>query len=147
MRTIRFTTITMVFAAWISLIAAGCGGTPAGGTGTGGDGGAAGTTGTRGDAGGGVAGSTSGAGGNAGAAGGGGGTTGAGGAGTPTIFYLDVSGKVMTAAAETPVPRTLVASAGQGPDGIAIDLAAGHIFWTGMGNPSANDGFVMRSNL
>jgi hypothetical protein len=45
------------------------------------------------------------------------------------------------------MPRTLVASAGQGPDGIAIDLAAGHIFWTGMGNPSSDDGFVRRSDL
>ena len=45
------------------------------------------------------------------------------------------------------MPRTLVASAGQGPDGIAIDLAAGYLFWTGMGNPSADDGFVRRSNL
>ena len=53
----------------------------------------------------------------------------------------------MTAAAENPTPRTLVASAGQGPDGIAVDLAAGHIFWTGMGNPSADDGFVKRSDL
>ena len=43
--------------------------------------------------------------------------------------------------------RDLVASAGQGPDGIAVDLAAGHIFWTGMGNPSSDDGFVRRSNL
>ena len=68
-------------------------------------------------------------------------------AGTPTIFYLDVGGAVMTAAAENPMPATLVASAGQGPDGIAVDLAAGHIFWTGMGNPSADDGFVRRSNL
>ena len=83
-------------------------------------------------------------GGRGGAAGGG---TGGSPAGTPTIFYLDVGGAVMTAAAENPVPRTLVASAGQGPDGIAIDLAAGYLFWTGMGNPSADDGFVRRSNL
>jgi hypothetical protein len=82
--------------------------------------------------------------GRGGAAGGGGAPTTAG---TPTIFYLDVAGRVMTAAAENPSPRALVASAGDGPDGIAIDLAAGHIFWTGMGNPSSNDGFVMRANL
>src|SRR6476620_11796426 len=53
----------------------------------------------------------------------------------------------MTAAAENPMPRTLVASAGQGPDGIAVDLAARHIFWTGMGVPADNDGWVKRSNL
>ena len=88
---------------------------------------------------------------NAGGRGGAAGRGGSGGApstsGMPTIFYLDVSGRVMTAAAENPSPRAIVSSAGQGPDGIAVDLAAGHIFWTGMGNPSADDGFVMRSNL
>jgi DNA-binding beta-propeller fold protein YncE len=41
----------------------------------------------------------------------------------------------------------LVASAGQGPDGVAVDVAGGHVYWTGMGNPSANDGFIMRSDL
>jgi len=147
---------------------AGAGGSTAGGgaAGAAGRGGNGGTTGGRGGTTGGRGGTTGGAtadtagggrggsggttGGRGGAAGGGrGGTTGTGGStsGTPTIFYLDVGGEVRTAAAENPVPRVLVASAGQGPDGIAIDLAAGHIFWTGMGNPSADDGFVRRSNL
>ena len=128
--------------------ATGAAGSAAGGRGgtTGGRGGMAGG-GTAGAAGAGRGGATGGRGGAAG--GSSAGTTGAGGmaSGTPTIFYLDVSGKVMTAAAENPTPRTLVASAGQGPDGIAVDLAAGHIFWTGMGNPSADDGFVKRSDL
>jgi hypothetical protein len=75
------------------------------------------------------------------------GTGGDGRTGTPTIFYLDVSGKVMTAVAENPMPKTVVASAGQGPDGIAVDLAAGYIYWTGMGVPADNDGFIKRSNL
>jgi hypothetical protein len=116
---------------------------------SGGAGGAAGVAGSSAGAAG-AAGSSAGAGGRGGTGGAGrGGATGAGGApaSTATIFYLDVGGEVMTAAAENPMPRTLVASAGQGPDGIAIDLAAGHIFWTGMGNPSADDGFVRRSNL
>jgi hypothetical protein len=129
----------------------GAGGSAAGaaGNGAGGRGGRAGAAGgsTAGAAGSG----RGGAGGRGGATGGNGGagTMGAGGTSspTPTIFYLDVSGKVMTAAAENPSPRTLVASAGQGPDGIAIDLASGHIFWTGMGDPAADDGFVKRSNL
>ena len=78
-----------------------------------------------------------------------GGAAGLGGAvgGTPTIFYLDVSGKVMTADAESPSPRTLVASAGQGPDGIAVDLAGGHIYWTNMGVPADDDGLLRRSDL
>ena len=53
----------------------------------------------------------------------------------------------MTADAENPVPRALVSSAGQGPDGIAVDLAGGHIYWTNMGVPADDDGYVRRSNL
>lgn len=64
------------------------------------------------------------------------------------LFYLDVTGgRVLTANALNPVARVLVAAAGQGPDGIAVDVHAGHLYWTGMGVPSANDGFVMRANL
>ena len=130
------------------LVASGCGG------GGGGDGGAGGATGGAGGApaAGGGAGDVAGAGGAAGSSGAAG-TNAAGGDGgtsipsAATIFYLDVAGRVMTAAAENPSPRVVVASAGQGPDGIAIDVAAGHIFWTGMGSPSADDGFVMRANL
>ncbi len=121
-------------------------------TGAAGMGGRAGTSGRGGTTGVGGRGGTTGAAGAAGRGGttgaaGRGGTTGAGGTGTQTIFFLDVGGEVQTSAAENPNPRTIVASAGQGPDGIAVDLAAGHIFWTGMGNPSADDGFIRRSNL
>ena len=117
-----------------------------GGNGAAGMGGRGGTTGTGGRAGTTGAAGMGGRGGTSGAAGRGG-TTGAGGTGTQTIFFLDVGGEVQTSPAENPNPRTIVASAGQGPDGIAVDLAAGHIFWTGMGNPSSDDGFIRRSNL
>ena len=143
MCTIRFTTIAFAILSGTCLFGAGCGGgTPADGNtaGTGGDGGdgAGGAAGAGGSAAG-RGGNTSGTAGST--AGNGGSTAGAGGApaGTPTIFFLDVGGAVMTAAAENPMPRELVASAGQGPDGIAVDLAAGHIFWTGMGNPSSDE--------
>jgi hypothetical protein len=135
--------------------AAGTGGSAPGAGGRGGN--TSGRGGTAGGGTGGRGGGTAGSGGGAtagrgGASGGRGGRGGAGGSGgsatgTQTIFFLDVGGEVLTAAAENPSPRTLVASAGQGPDGIAVDLAAGHIFWTGMGNPSSDDGFIRRSNL
>ena len=33
------------------------------------------------------------------------------------------------------------------PDGIAVDVAAGHIYWTNMGNPPVNDGSIERADL
>jgi DNA-binding beta-propeller fold protein YncE len=33
------------------------------------------------------------------------------------------------------------------PDGVAIDVAAGHIYWTNMGMPPANDGSIERVKL
>ncbi|HUE34700.1 MAG TPA: 3-hydroxyacyl-CoA dehydrogenase [Mycobacterium sp.] len=33
------------------------------------------------------------------------------------------------------------------PDGVAVDVAAGHIYWTNMGVPSANDGSIERVDL
>jgi len=33
------------------------------------------------------------------------------------------------------------------PDGIAVDAKAGHIYWTNMGVPSANDGSIERADL
>ena len=33
------------------------------------------------------------------------------------------------------------------PDGIAVDIRAGHIYWTNMGIPSANDGSIERADI
>jgi hypothetical protein len=42
------------------------------------------------------------------------------------FFYLDVTGgRVLTANADNPVARVLVPSTGQGPDGVAVDVARG----------------------
>jgi hypothetical protein len=110
------------------------GGAANGGTANGGDGGAE-RAGEGGEAGTGAAG-TSGAAGNATQPG-----------GTLTVFYLDVGGSVMATAVESPRARTIVEDAGQGPDGIAVDLERGHLYWTGMGVPANDDGFIRRSNL
>jgi hypothetical protein len=74
-----------------------------------------------------------------------------GGAGVPngalTVFYLDVGGRVMATDVADPEARVVVADAGQGPDGIAVDVERGHVYWTGMGVPANDDGFIRRSNL
>jgi len=33
------------------------------------------------------------------------------------------------------------------PDGIVLDVEAGHVYWTNMGNPTKNDGFIDRADL
>ncbi len=124
------------------------GGTGEGGGATGGTSGAAGMDAGAGGRGGSSAGSggRGGRGGNAGSAG----NAGSGSAGAPgrlVAFYLDVGGSVMATDIVNPRARTIVEDAGQGPDGIALDMEAGHIYWTGMGNPSADDGFIRRSDL
>jgi len=75
-----------------------------------------------------------------------------GGAGAPesgvlTLFWLDVGGTVLTSRADPFQKTTLVSSAGDGPDGIAVDVAGGHVFWTNMGNTAADDGYIRRANL
>ncbi|HEX5101300.1 MAG TPA: hypothetical protein VFV94_17435 [Polyangiaceae bacterium] len=67
--------------------------------------------------------------------------------GTPTVFWLDVGGKVLSSDATSFAVKTIVPSAGQGSDGIAVDVSAGFIYWTDMGAPADDDGSIMRSNL
>ena len=43
--------------------------------------------------------------------------------------------------------KTLVSEGRRLPDGIVVDIAAGHIYWTNMGNPKANDGSIERADL
>ena len=43
--------------------------------------------------------------------------------------------------------RKVVVSNCRLPDGIAVDVSAGHIYWTNMGVPSANDGSVERADF
>jgi hypothetical protein len=35
----------------------------------------------------------------------------------------------------------------QRSDGLVLDVAVGHIYWTNMGDPKRNDGSIMRSDL
>jgi DNA-binding beta-propeller fold protein YncE len=43
--------------------------------------------------------------------------------------------------------KTIVSEGRKLPDGIVVDVAAGHIYWTNMGNPIANDGSIDRADL
>jgi len=64
------------------------------------------------------------------------------------LFFLDLAaGRVLSANPDGTGLTTLVEEGRKLPDGLAIDIAAGHLYWTNMGNPKANDGSILRSDL
>jgi DNA-binding beta-propeller fold protein YncE len=64
------------------------------------------------------------------------------------LFFLDLGGgRVMTSNPDGSDLKTIVSEGRRLPDGVVVDVAAGHIYWTNMGNPSADDGSIERANL
>ena len=64
------------------------------------------------------------------------------------IFFLDLGGgRVLSANPDGSDLKTLLIEGRKLPDGLAVDSAAGHLYWTNMGNPKANDGSIFRSDL
>jgi len=68
--------------------------------------------------------------------------------GTGRIFFLELSGgRVLSAKSDGSDLKTIVSEGRKLPDGIVVDVSAGHLYWTNMGNPSANDGSIDRCDL
>ncbi len=66
----------------------------------------------------------------------------------PRLFFLSASsGEVFSANPDGSDLKVLVSEGRRLPDGIVVDTEAGHLYWTNMGNPSANDGSIERSDL
>jgi hypothetical protein len=64
------------------------------------------------------------------------------------LFVLDVSaGRVLSCEPDGSDLTTIVSEGRRLPDGIVVDVEAGHIYWTNMGNPKANDGSIERADL
>jgi DNA-binding beta-propeller fold protein YncE len=64
------------------------------------------------------------------------------------LFFLDNgAGRVLSANPDGSDLRTLINEGRQGPDGVVVDVPAGHIYWTNMGNFKKNDGAILRSDL
>ena len=64
------------------------------------------------------------------------------------LFFLDNgAGRVLTANSDGSDLRTLIDEGRKGPDGVVVDVLAGHIYWTNMGNFKENDGAILRSDL
>jgi len=63
------------------------------------------------------------------------------------LFLLDLSGGRVVSLNPDGSDRNVIVTECRYPDGIAVDVAAGHIYWTNMGNPAANDGTIERADL
>jgi len=64
------------------------------------------------------------------------------------IFFLDLgAGRVLSAKPDGSDLKTIVSEGRKLPDGIVVDVAAGHIYWTNMGSLKANDGSIDRADL
>jgi hypothetical protein len=69
-------------------------------------------------------------------------------AATARLFFLSASsGQVFSANPDGSDLKIIVSEGRRLPDGIVVDVGAGHLYWTNMGNPTANDGSIERSDL
>jgi DNA-binding beta-propeller fold protein YncE len=63
------------------------------------------------------------------------------------LFVLELSGDRIHSMNPDGSDRKTIVTDCRLPDGIAVDVAAGHIYWTNMGVPSLNDGSIERADL
>jgi DNA-binding beta-propeller fold protein YncE len=64
------------------------------------------------------------------------------------LFLLSASsGQVFSANPDGSDFKVIVSEGRRLPDGIVVDTGAGHLYWTNMGNPSANDGSIERADF
>ena len=63
------------------------------------------------------------------------------------LFLLDLSDNRVVSLNPDGSDRKVIVTECRYPDGIAVDVAAGHLYWTNMGNPKANDGSIERADL
>src|SRR6266851_6833621 len=64
------------------------------------------------------------------------------------LFFLSASsGQVFSSNPDGSDLKVIVSEGRRIPDGIVVDIEAGHLYWTNMGNPSANDGSIERADI
>jgi hypothetical protein len=65
----------------------------------------------------------------------------------PRLFVLELNaGKIHVMNTDGSDRKTIV-TGGHLPDGIVVDVEAGHIYWTNMGVPDLNDGSIERADI
>ena len=71
-----------------------------------------------------------------------------GGKNTSRLFFLEASeGRIVSVNPDGSDKKVIVTGSGPIPDGIVVDVEAGHIYWTNMGIPNQNDGSIERVDL
>jgi DNA-binding beta-propeller fold protein YncE len=63
------------------------------------------------------------------------------------LFLLDLSDNRIVSLNSDGSDRKTIVTDCRLPDGIAVDVTAGQIYWTNMGNPKVNDGSIERTDL
>jgi sugar lactone lactonase YvrE len=65
------------------------------------------------------------------------------------LFFLDLgAGRILSVNPDgSDLKTVLTEGAGAHPDGVAVDAGRGHIYWTNMGEPTANDDSIERCDL
>ena len=63
------------------------------------------------------------------------------------LFVLELSGGRIHVMNPDGTDRKTIVTDCRLPDGIAVDVEAGHIYWTNMGVPNLNDGSIERADL
>src|SRR5262245_37463576 len=66
---------------------------------------------------------------------------------TGRLFVLELSGNRVLSMKPDGTDKKVLVSNGRNPDGIAVDVEAGHLYWTNMGIPNQNDGSIERADL
>jgi hypothetical protein len=63
------------------------------------------------------------------------------------LFVLELSGDRIHSMNPDGTDRKTIVADGRLPDGIVVDVEAGHIYWTNMGVPNLDDGSIERADL
>ncbi|MDB6046430.1 MAG: 3-hydroxyacyl-CoA dehydrogenase [Gammaproteobacteria bacterium] len=64
------------------------------------------------------------------------------------LFFLDLgAGRVLSANVDGSDLKVILQEGRRLPDGLVVDAAAGHLYWTNMGSFKANDGAILRCDL
>jgi len=63
------------------------------------------------------------------------------------LFVLDLSGGRVLSMNPDGSNKKIIAAKGHMPDGVVVDVAAGHVYWTNMGVPNLNDGSIERADV